>query len=345
MSTDYLSPDFMSPDAERFRPLAVYTDMEDIDYSAGVALLEENGYDVRYLGSQDPTVIMEQAKDAEALLVGYASVTAGIMDAIPNLKIIALVSMGYDNVDLDAAKERGIWVSNLPGVATEEVASHALALALAVTREIPFFQGRVAEGDWNGRPETTVFRLSQERLGLIGLGRIGSRFGKLASGVFGEVIGYDPYLPDTPATRDMLAKAGIRRAGLDEVLAESAVVSLHMPLTEETRHIINVESLAAMRPGSYLVNVSRGQLIDDGALRAAIDSGHIRAAALDVLDVEPAPADHPLMGHPRILVTPHIGFLSDHTLAEYIRIQAQNVISQARTGAPDTPLFELEPAG
>lgn len=327
------------------RPIAVYTDMEDIDHSAGVALLEEHGYDVRYLGSQDTAVIMEQAKDAEALLVGYASVTAEVMDAIPGLKIIALLAMGFDNVDLDAAKERGIWVSNLPGVATEEVASHALALALAVTREIPFFQERVAEGDWNGRPDTTVFRLSQERLGLIGLGRIGSRFGELASGVFGEVIGYDPYLPDTPAAKDMLAKAGIRRTGLDEVLAESAVVSLHMPLTDETRHIINAESLAAMRPGSYLVNVSRGQLIDDAALRAAIDSGHLRAAALDVLDIEPAPADHPLMGHPRILVTPHIGFLSDHTLAEYIRIQAQNVISQARTGAPDTPLFALEPAG
>lgn len=341
MSTDVKFTDAQLP----VRPLAVYTDMEDIDYSAGVALLEGNGYDVRYLGSQDPAVIMEQAKDAEALLVGYAPVTAEVMDAIPGLKIIALLSMGFDNVDLDAARERGIWVSNLPGVATEEVASHALALALAVTREIPFFQSRVAEGDWNGRPDSTVFRLSQERLGLVGLGRIGSRLGELASGVFGEVIGYDPYLPDTQNTRDMLAKAGIRRTGLDEVLAESAVVSLHMPLTEETRHIINADSLAAMRPGSYLVNVSRGQLIDDGALRAAVDSGHIRAAALDVLDVEPAPADHPLMGHPQILVTPHIGFLSDHTLSEYVRIQAQNVISQARTGAPDTPLFELATAG
>ncbi len=328
----------------KHRPLAVYTDMEDLDYSAGVALLEDNGYEVRYLGTQDPAVIAEQAKDAEALLVGYASVTAEVMDAVPGLKIIALVSMGFDNVDLDAAKERGIWVSNLPGVATEEVASHALALALAVTREIPFFQGRVAEGDWNGRPDSRVFRLSQERLGLIGLGRIGSRLGELASGVFGEVIGYDPYLPDTIATREALAKAGIRRTGLEEVLAESAVVSLHMPLSEETHHIINAESLAAMRPGSYLVNVSRGQLIDDDALRAAVDSGHIRGAALDVLDVEPAPADHPLMGHPRILVTPHVGFLSDYTLAEYVRIQAQNVISQARTGAPDTPLFELAPA-
>lgn len=338
------TPETATPEQMRHRPLAVYTDMEDLDYSAGVALLEDNGYDVRYLGTQDPAVIAEQAKDAEALLVGYATVNAEVMDAIPGLKIIALVSMGFDNVDLDAAKERGIWVSNLPGVATEEVASHALALALALTREIPFFQERVAEGDWNGRPDSTVFRLSQERLGLIGLGRIGSRLGELASGVFCEVIGYDPYLPDTPATREMLTKAGILRTGLEEVLAESAVVSLHMPLSEETQHIINAESLAAMRPGSYLVNVSRGQLIDNDALRAAVDSGHIRGAALDVLDVEPAPADHPLMGHPRILVTPHVGFLSDYTLAEYVRIQAQNVISQARTGAPDTPLFELEPA-
>ena len=342
MSTKSPAPASVQPTR---RPLAVYTDMEDLDYSAGVALLEANGYEVRYLGTQDPLVIAEQAKDAEALLVGYAQVNAEVMDAIPGLKIIALVSMGFDNVDVDAAKERGIWVSNLPGVATEEVASHALALALAVTREIPFFQGRVAEGDWNTRPESTVFRLSQERLGLIGLGRIGTRFGELASSVFGEVIGYDPYLPDTPGTRDMLAKAGIRRTGLDELLAQSAVVSLHIPLSDETRHIINAETLGAMRPGSYLVNVSRGQLIDDVALRAAVDSGHIRGAALDVLDVEPAPADHPLMGHPRILVTPHVGFLSDHTLAEYVRIQAQNVISQARTGAPDTPLFELATTG
>lgn len=327
---------------ELHRPVAVYTDMEDIDHSAGAALLEENGYEVRYLGSQDPAVVMEHAADAEALLVGYAPITAEVMDAIPKLRIIALLSMGFDNVDLAAAKERRIWVSNLPGVATEEVASHALALALSITREIPFFQARVAEGDWNARPETTVFRLNQERLGLIGLGRIGSRFAELASGVFGEVVGYDPYLPDTPETRVRLAKAGIRRAGLDEVLAESAVVSLHIPLTEETRHMINAKSLAAMRQGSYLVNVSRGQLIDDGALRAAVDSGHVRAAAVDVLDVEPAPADHPLMGHPRILVTPHIAFLSDYTLAEYIRIQAQNVISHARTGTPDTPLFELQ---
>lgn len=326
------------------RPVAVYTDMEDLNYSAGAAMLEREGYEVRYLGTQDPDVIASEARDAEALLVGYANVTAEVMDAIPGLKIISLVSMGYDNVDIEAAKQRGIWVTNLPGVATEEVATHALALALAVTREIPYFQRRVAEGDWNARPDTSVPRLSQETLGLVGLGRIGSHFGELASSVFGNVIGYDPYLPDTDETKARLAKSRIRRVGLNEVLAEATVLSLHLPHTEETDRFINAGTLAQMRPGSFLVNVSRGQLVDNDALRAAIESGHLRAAALDVLDVEPAPADHPLMGHPRILVTPHIGFLSAHTLADYVRIQAQNVLSQADTGAPDTPLFVLEPA-
>ncbi|WP_427015382.1 C-terminal binding protein [Pseudarthrobacter sp. P1] len=327
------------------RPLAIYTDMEDIDHASGIALLEQHGYEVRYLGTQDPATIAAEATGAEALLVGYASITAEVMDAIPGLKIIALLSMGFDNIELEAAKARGIWVTNLPGVATEEVASHALALALAVVREIPYFQERVAAGDWNSRPDSAVFRLSQQRLGLVGLGRIGTKLGELASRMFGEVIGYDPFLPDTEDTRAMLADAGIRRTSLEEVLTTSAVVSLHVPLTEDTHHLINAETLRSMRPGSYLVNVSRGQLVDNEALRDAIDAGHLRGAALDVLDVEPAPADHPLMGHPRILITPHVGFLSEHTLAEYIRVQAQNVLSHAATGTPDTPLFVLEPAG
>ncbi|WP_051389228.1 C-terminal binding protein [Arthrobacter sp. 35W] len=327
------------------RPLAVYTDMEDIDHASGVALLEQHGYEVRYLGTQDSDVIAAESTGAEALLVGYAQVTAEVMDAIPGLKLIALLSMGFDNVDLDAARERGIWVTNLPGIATEEVASHALALALASTRELSYFAERVAAGDWNSRPDSAVFRLSQQRLGLVGLGRIGTKLGEMASRVFGEVIGYDPFLPDTAETRALLSDAGIRRTTLEEVLAESAVLSLHVPLSEDTHHLINAETLASMRPGSYLVNVSRGQLVDNEALREAIDSGHLRGAALDVLDVEPAPADHPLMGHPRILVTPHVGFLSEHTLAEYIRVQAQNVLSLAANGTPDTPLFVLEPAG
>jgi D-3-phosphoglycerate dehydrogenase len=131
----------------------------------------------------------------------------------------------------------------------------------------------------------------------------------------------------------------VRRTTLEEVLETSAVVSLHVPLTESTRNLIDADALSRMRPGSYLVNVSRGQLVDSIALREAVDSGHLRGAALDVLDTEPAPVDHPLLGHPRIHVTPHVAYFSERAIAEYVRIQAQNVVSFRRNGSPDTPLF------
>lgn len=323
------------------RPVAVYTDMEDLDFTAGRALLEAAGYEVRYLATRDPEAIVAGAAGAEALLVGYAPVTAAMLDRLPGLRIVALVSMGFDNVDIEAARACGVWVTNLPGVATEEVATHALAMMLSALRELPFFEKRVAEGDWLSRPRHAVPRLSEQRLGLVGLGRIGRRLAGLARPLFGEIVAYDPYLPDTAEQREELAREGIRLTDLDEVLATTAAVSLHVPLTETTHHLIGAEQLGRMRAGSVLVNVSRGQLIDGAALRDAVDSGHLRAAALDVLDVEPAPAGHPLVGRPRIQVTPHVAFLSERTLAEYVRIQAQNVVTLRDAGRPDTPLFDL----
>lgn len=322
------------------RPLAVYTEMVDLDWPAGAALLEENGYRVEYIGSEDPEAIIAGAQGAEALLVEYATITAEIMDALPDLKIISLVNTGFDNCDVDAARERGIWVAALKGVSNEEVATHTLALMLSVVRELPFFQEKAAGGDWYAKPEISIPRLSEQRLGLIGLGRIGTHAATLAQNVFGEVIGYDPYLPDTEEVSQRLAEAGVRRTTLKEVLETSEVVSLHLPLTESTHHLIDADALARMRPGSTLINVSRGQLVDTAALLEAVDSGHLRGAGIDVLDPdEPAPVDHPLLGHPRIQVTPHIAYLSERTLSEYVRIHAQNVVSFRRNGSPDTPLF------
>lgn len=322
-------------------PLAVYTDMEDLDPSVGIELLEDHGYRVEYLQTTDPDAIVAGAQQAEALLVGYATVTATMMDALPNLKIIALVSSGFDNVDLEAARERDIWVTNLPGLAAEEVASHALALALAVLRELAFFNDKTAQGDWLSRPQLAPPRLSQTTLGLVGLGRIGSNVAQQARGLFGEVIGYDPHLPDTPETSARLASLGVRRVALKDLLAISGVVSLHLPLTAESHHLIDADALSAMPHGSALVNVSRGQLVDPDALLQAIERGHLRGAALDVLDSEPAPADHILVGHPRILVTPHVAYLSDITLREYVRVQAQNVVSFKERGTPDYPIVSV----
>ncbi|ALE04457.1 dehydrogenase (plasmid) [Arthrobacter sp. ERGS1:01] len=320
---------------------AAYTDMDDVDFTAGAQLLRDAGFQVDYLDTTDPGQIVARGRDVTALLVGYATITADMMDAMPQLRIIALLSMGFNNIDVEAARDRGIWVTNIPGAATEEVATHALTLTLALTRVLPFYGASVRAGTWNDRDTIVPRRLSQATLGILGLGRIGTRFAEMASKVFGEIIGYDPVLPDTPETRERLAAAGIRRTTLEEVREHASVLSLHMPLTADTENMINAGFLAGMPQGSHLVNVSRGALVDPAALRAAVDSGHLAGAGLDVLDQEPPAADHPLLGHPRILVTPHIAYLSDFTEAEYVRQQAQNVASWHQAGRPDAPVVEL----
>lgn len=317
------------------KPLAIYTDNEDMDPTPGIRLLESHGFEVRFLETLDPERIAVEARDAEALLVGYAPIPHDVIAALPKLRIISLVSMGFDNIDLAAAQSRGIWVTNLPGVASEEVATHALGLILAITRDLPYFEHSITV-DWNARPDVTPPRLSTRTLGLLGLGRIGAKLAEVARPLFKDVIGYDPFVSENAEARTRVEALGVRMAALDEVLATADVVSLHLPLTEQTHQIMNAESIARMKAGSYLVNVSRGQLIDSPALLAALDSGHLTAAGLDVLDIEPAPADHPLISHPHTIVTPHVGFLSEYTLAEYIRIQAQNVVSVFETGAPET---------
>lgn len=319
-------------------PIAVYTDTDDTDVSAGVCLLEEAGYEVRILETRDADAIIAGARDAEVLLLGYAPITREIIAALPELKLIALMSMGFDFVDLDAASEHGVWVTNVPGAATEEVATHALALLLHATRQLPFYLGSATPERWNDRAETASPRLSELQLGIVGLGKIGREFARVAGPLFGGIVGYDPFLPDTAEVRAELAQLGIRRAELAEVRDSAHVLSLHLPLTPDTERMVDAEFLAAMPAGAVVLNVSRGGLIDSAALAAALDSGRLSAAALDVLDQEPPAADHPLLGRDDVVLTPHIAYFSSFTEAEYVRVQAANAVTFAATGRPESPV-------
>ncbi|MBT2483870.1 MULTISPECIES: C-terminal binding protein [unclassified Microbacterium] len=320
------------------RPVAIYTDVDDTDPAAGIALLEAHGFEVRVLGTRDPAEIIAGAQDADALLPGYASVTRAMIEQLPNLKVIALMSMGFDYVDVDAATEHGVWVTNLPGVATPEVATHALAIVLASVRQLRFYTASATPTGWNDRSLKAPPRMSELTLGVIGLGRIGKEFARLATPLFGRVLGYDPMLPDSAETQAELAGLGVARVGLEELRRGANVVSLHLPLTAETDRMIDSEFLAEMPAGSFLVNVSRGALVDSAALAAALDSGRLAGAALDVLEEEPPTPGHPLLGRDDVVLTPHIAYLSTYTEAEYVRIQAQNAITMLETGAPDTPV-------
>ena len=319
-------------------PLAVYTDTDDTDVTAGVALLEAAGYEVRILETRDAAEIIAGARDAEVLLLGYAPIPREVIEALPNLRLIALMSMGFDFVDLEAASERGVYVTNVPGAATEEVATHALATMLYAVRQLDFYLASATPERWNERAETAPHRLSETTLGIVGLGKIGQELARLAGPLFGRIVGYDPLLPDTEEIRDRLAALGVERTSLEEVRRAANVLSLHLPLTPETEHMVDAEFIAEMPAGAFVVNVSRGALIDDAALAAALDAGHLAGAALDVLAVEPPPADHPLLGRSDVVLTPHIAYFSRRTETEYVRIQAQNAVTMRETGTPDSPV-------
>lgn len=325
------------------RPLAVYTDVDDTDPAPGIALLEQHGFEVRVLGTRDPHEIIAGARDAVALLPGYATITREVIEALPHLRLVALMSMGFDYVDVDAATEHGVWVTNVPGAATEEVATHALAILLHSLRQLPFYLASATPTDWNERAAAAPPRLSEKTLGIIGLGRIGRELARQAGPMFGRVVGYDPLMPDTAEIRADLERLGVQRADLAEVRAAADVLSLHLPLTPETENMVDAAFLARMPPGATIVNVSRGALIDNLALVDALDVGHLAGAALDVLDVEPPQPGHPLLDRDDVVLTPHIAYLSERTEIEYVRIQAQNAVTLLETGSPESPVNRPAP--
>ncbi|MDN4613839.1 C-terminal binding protein [Leifsonia sp. F6_8S_P_1B] len=313
--------------------VAVCADLDALDVRPQLDRLTAEGHAVTVLRGFDKRAIIAEAAEADALMLGYGDVDEEVLEALPRLRMVALASMGFDNVDVVAAARRGVAVSHIVGAATEEVATHALALALDALRGISAYDRSVRAGVWDLEVVPVQPRISGLTLGVVGMGRIGAALAERARPLFGRIVGHDPFLPD-----DRIRRQGVEPAGLEEVLRSADVVSLHLPLTEQTAGLIDADALATMRQEAVLVNVSRGGLIDTGALRAALDAGRLRGAALDVLDTEPPGAGHPLIGHPRAIVTPHAGFRSAAALDDYVRLQAENVLAWARTGIPLTPV-------
>ena len=317
------------------RPLVLYTDWEPTDVGPAVALLRAAGWRVELLGSTDPDAIAAAGAQAAALCVTDARVDAALLARLGSVRVISTMSVGFDRVDVAAATRRGVWVANVPDVATEEVASHAVAMALALVRRLVDFDRDVQAGGWGPALEHPPRVPGELTLGLLGLGRIGRRAGELARGLFGRVVGHDPFADDERWP------AGVERLGRDELVAVADVLSLHLPLTQESAGLVGPGLLTRMPPGALLVNVSRGGLVDPVALAAALDAGHLAGAALDVLDTEPPAPGHPLVGHPRVLLTPHVAYLSARAEAAYPLRQAENVLAWQRAGRPRDPVNQV----
>jgi D-3-phosphoglycerate dehydrogenase len=246
------------------------------------------------------------------------------VEASANLRIVARLGVGLDNIAVDAATERGVWVTNVPDYCVEEVSDHAVGMVLAWTRGLAVFDREVRAGRWDPA-SARLRRLSTLTCGVVGYGRIG-RATVRKLGAFGcRILAHDPHPPkDAP---------GVEMVGLEELLRRSDVVILHVPLTPGTHHIIGTEQLSLMRPGGLLVNVSRGGLVDTDAVIKALDSGHLDGAAFDVLETEPhVPAG--LLDQAGALLTPHVAFSSDASVIELRRRAAEEVVRILADEAP-----------
>ena len=260
----------------------------------------------------------------------YAPITQSVVAALPQLGIVSRIGAGFDTVDTAACARHGIWVSNSPDYGVGEVATHALALVLALIRNIVAYHRDIRAGQWHYFSSGKLTRASEMTLGIVGLGRIGKRMAHVSRNVVRRVLACDPYLidGDFPAYVE-------RAADLAGLFAASDVVSVHAPLSDETRGMIDADVLGRMRPGSYIVNTARGAIVVIDDLLAALDSGILAGVGLDVLPVEPIPAESPLLGHPKVILTPHAAFFSVQAEIELRRKAAQNIITWLKTGRPD----------
>jgi D-3-phosphoglycerate dehydrogenase / 2-oxoglutarate reductase len=274
----------------------------------------------------DVESVLATAVDADAILNTYLPWTADAISRLERCRIIARYGIGFDNVDLKAAADAGIVVTNVPDYSVEEVATHALALILASLRKVVIADESVRSGAWSIDSFRPIRRLSTLTVGLVGYGRIARRIAAPLEALGAGVIAHDPYLQPGPDLPPFLE--------LDTVLARSDIVSLHLPLTDETRGIVGTNALARMKPTAILINTSRGPLVDLDALAIALKEGTIGAAALDVFDVEPLDASR-VEGVPNLIVTPHMAYYSEEALAESQRKAATQVIKVLTGDKPD----------
>ena len=311
----------------------LFADHDYPDVELERALFAEAGVEMLMAQCKTEDQVIAHGKGARAILLQYAPIGARVLAALPDIGIVSRIGAGYDTIDTAACARHGVWLANSPDYGVGEVATHALALALAAIRNVVAYHRDIGAGTWHFLSSGPLRRPSELTLGIVGLGRIGKRMAHVSRNVFKRVIAYDPYLIDgdfPPYVERVVT--------LHDLAGQSDIVSLHTPLTDETRGFIGAAFFAAAKRGFTLVNTSRGAVVELSDLIAALDSGIVQTAALDVLPTEPVPRDSPLLSHPRIILTPHAAFFSVEAERELRRKAAQNIVSWLRRGRPDYPV-------
>jgi len=311
-------------------PKILYADNDYPEIDLERALFDPIGVTIVTAQCKTEAQVIAAARDCCGILLQYAPIGAAVVSALPNLGIVSRIGAGYDTVDTEACERAGVWVANSPDYGVGEVATHALALALASIRNIVAYDADIHAGQWHFMSPGTMRRPSELVLGIVGLGRIGKRKAHISRNVFKQVVAYDPHIidGDFPAYVE-------RVATLAQLARQADVITLHTPLSNETRGMVNAKFFGAVKRGTYFVNTSRGAVVDLPDLISALEDGTLAGAGLDVLPDEPVPRDSPLLRHPRAILTPHAAFYSVEAEKELRRKAAQNIITWLATGRPD----------
>ena len=300
----------------------------DTDHPQHGGALTAAGYVMRIaakLGQRSPGELLSLSHDVAGAIVSTDPFTAEVLRDSPNLQVIARVGVGIDSIDVAAATDLGVSITTTPGANESTVADHAIAMMLALLRRIPENDAGVRRGEWNRTGPHTPRTLTGCTVGLIGYGHIGQLVARRLAGFDVELLVTDPAIAGSESPRAV---------PLDELLARSDVVSLHVPLIDATRNMIDARALRSMQPHAVLVNTSRGGVVDEPALIQALSDGVLAGAALDVFDIEP-PHDSPLLGMTNVVVSPHVGGLSTKSVDVMIRRATASVIDVIEGRVPD----------
>jgi D-3-phosphoglycerate dehydrogenase len=290
----------------------VITDCSWEDDSIERKILEEGGAQVTRAQCKTPLEVTAVAKDADALLVGWAPITKDVIGSLSRCRLLMRYGTGCDNIDVDTATRAGIAVAINANYCLEEVATHALALLLACHRQLGRLQDAVRNGGWDPLEVLLPFPpLSHQTVGILGFGRIGRHLAGMVQPLMKQVLVHDPLFAGSRG-----ADSPVQFVSFGRLLRESDYLSIHVPLTPDTHHLLNRETIGQMKKGAYLINCARGPIVDEGGLIESLRTNHLAGAALDVFSQEPLPTDHPLRSFPGVIITPHAAWYS--TQADYL---------------------------
>lgn len=309
-------------------PTIAVTECDHDAFLEEEAVAQEHGVDLRIHQSRTRAELVDACQDADGILVQYARIDGETMDALPRLRAIGRYGVGVDSVDVDAATARGIAVCNVPDYGTEAVSDHAIGLTLAVARGIPRTDRGLREGRVDLPAVRPLFQTRGRTFGVVGLGRIGVATARKAAGLGYEVIGHDTLAAPGSTYH------GVPAVTLEDLCARADVVSLHVPLTDETRGLVGREQIALLRSTTIVVNTARGGVVDVPALVDALREGRLGGAGIDTHEDEPLPVDHPLTTFDNVVLTPHLAWYTEESYGELKRRTIENVVEVLAGRAP-----------